>query len=401
MVPTDNVGHILAIYGDFVEVFGKTMEETLPLHRSTGSVIDLEPGYNMPYGQIYNPSEFGLRTLKAYIEANLANGLSQRPSTPAAQSHRVAKKTDGGLRHLVDDCALNKATVKNRYLLLLISEKLDCLREARMFSTLDLCGAYNLIRIRRGDEFNTAFRPHYGQFEYRVMPFGLTHAPATFQSSIDDCLWPYIDDLTVRYLHGTLIYSTNEMEHEPHVRQVVYQPTEFGLYCNAEMCQFELSEVGFMGCIITPDGLGMESDRICTIEDCPTPTSNRNGQVLLRFTNFYQRSIRKFAKVSCPLTELLKIVDMAGEPPEGRPRCQKSENRGTVKWEWTQQAEMAFRKLQRTFTEAPILQHFTPAKPIILQTDPSGSAICGSVNQNESVMVLKSVNVYSRKCSLA
>jgi len=115
MVPTDDRGHIPAIYGEFVEVFSKDNVETLPPHRSTDHAIDLEPGYNLPYGRIYNLSEFKLRTLKAYIEANLANGFIQRPSSPAAAPILFAKKQDGGLRLCVDYRALNLATVKNRY----------------------------------------------------------------------------------------------------------------------------------------------------------------------------------------------------------------------------------------------------------------------------------------------
>jgi len=401
MVPTDDGGYIPAIYGDFVEVFSKTKAETLPPHRSTDHAIDLEPGYNLPYGRIYNLSEFELRTLKAYIEANLANGFIQRSSSPVAAPILFAKKKDEGLRLCVDYRALNKATVKNRYPLPLISEMLDRVREARIFTKLDLRGAYNLIRIKEGDEYKTAFRTRYGQFEYRVMPFGLTNAPATFQSYIDDCLRPYIDDFAVCYLDDILIYSTNEKDHEEHVRQVLQRLKEFGLYCKAEKCQFGVSEVGFLGFVITPNGVSMESDQISTIEDWPTPKSIRDVQVLLRFTNFYRRFIRKYAKVTLPLTELLKKADKAGEPPEGRPRRQKSENHGKVKWEWTRQAELAFRKLKRTFTEAPILQHFDPAKLIILQTDASGFAIAGILNQYDGFGVLRPVNFYSRKCSSA
>jgi hypothetical protein len=258
--------------------------------------------------------------------------------------------------------------VKNQYPLPLISQLRDRVREARIFTKLALRGVYNLIRIKEGDEYKTAFRTRYRQFEYRVMPFSLTNAPATFQSYIDDCLQPYINDFAVCFLDGILIYSTNEKDHEERVRQALQRLMEFGLYCQAEKCQFGFSEVGFLGFVITPGGVGMESDRISTIEDWPTPNSIRDVQVRLGFTNFYRRFIRKYAKVTLPLTELLTKTDKAGEPPEGRPRRQKAENRGKVKWEWTRQAEFAFRKLKRTFTGAPILQHFDPAKPIILQT---------------------------------
>jgi hypothetical protein len=179
-VPTDDGGHIPAIYGDFVEVFSNAKAETLPPHRSTDHSIDLEPGYYLPYGRIYNLSEFQLRTLKADIEANLANGFIQRSSSPAAAPILFAKKKDGGLRLFVDYRALNKATVKNRFPLPLSSEMLDRVRECRIFTKLDPRGAYNLIRIKEGDEYNTAFRTRYGQFEYQVMPVGLTNAPATF-----------------------------------------------------------------------------------------------------------------------------------------------------------------------------------------------------------------------------
>jgi len=267
MVPKDDGGHILAIYGEFVEVFSKDKAETLPPHRSTDHAIDLVPGSNLPYGRISNLSEFKLRTLKAYIEANLANEFIQRSSSPAAAPILFAKKKDGGLTVCVDYHALNLATVKNRYPLPWISEMLDRVCEARIFTKLDPRGAYNLIRIEEGDEYKTAFRPRYGQFEFRVMPFGLTNAPATFQSYIDDCLRPYIDSFALCYLDDILIYSTNEKEHEEHVRQVLQRLKEFGLYWIAEKCQSGVSEVTFLGFVITPEGVGMESDRISTIED--------------------------------------------------------------------------------------------------------------------------------------
>jgi hypothetical protein len=92
MVPTDDEGQLPAIYGDFMEVFGKTKAETLPPHRSTDHAIDLEPGYHLPYGRIYNLSEFELRTLKAYIEASVANVFIQRSSLLAAAPILFAKR---------------------------------------------------------------------------------------------------------------------------------------------------------------------------------------------------------------------------------------------------------------------------------------------------------------------
>jgi len=151
-------------YKDYVDVFSKDRAENLAPHRPIDHAINLEPDINLPYGRIYNRSEVELKTLKAYIETNLANGFIQRSSSPAAVPILFAKKKDGGLWLCVDYRAANKATVKNRYPLPLLSEMLDRLRGARIFTKLDLRNAYPLIRIKEGDEYKTAFRTRYGQF---------------------------------------------------------------------------------------------------------------------------------------------------------------------------------------------------------------------------------------------
>jgi hypothetical protein len=124
----------------------------------------------------------------------------------------------------------------------------------------------------------------------------------------------------------------------------------------------------------------MESDRISTIEDWPTPESARDVQVLLGFTNFYRRFIRKCAEVTSPISNLLKT-------------------QGSQQWERSRDAELAFRKRKKAFTEAPILQHINPQTPSILQTDASGFAIAAILNQYDGFGILRPVNCYSRKCS--
>jgi hypothetical protein len=258
--------------------------------------------------------------------------------------------------------------VNNRYPLPLISEILDRLHGARIFTKLELRNAYHLIRIEEGNESNTTFRTRCGRFEYHVKPFGLSNKPATFEAYIDDCLRPFIDDFAVCFLDDILIYSTDEEEHKEQVQNVLERVREFGLYTNAEKCHFKVTEVGFLRYVIHPDGIGMDLDHISMIEDGPTPESVWDVQVLLGFTNFYRRFIRKYAMVTTPIADLLK--------KEGTCRTPKQ-----LKWEWTRDAELEFRKLKRAFTDAPILNNFDPAKPIILETDASGFAIAGILNQ--------------------
>ena len=271
-------------------------------------------------------------------------------------------------------------TIKNRYLLPFISEFQDCVKSATIFTRLDLRGAYNLIRVKEGDEYKTAFHTCYSQFEYRVIPFGINNALATFQAYIDKCLTLYLDDFMVRYLDNILIYSRTPEEHEERIKLVLAKLREFGLFCKAGKCVFCTKEVGFFGFVISLEGVGMEGDCVATIEDWPTPKAVRDVHVVLEITNIYRRFIQKYAKVTSPISNLRWM--------EGNP-----------KWKWTHDVELAFQKLKRLFGEAPILQHFNPAKPIILQTDASRFAIVDIINQYDGLGVLRPMLFYSRTCT--
>ena len=141
-----------------------------------------------------------------------------RPSkSPAGAPILFVPKKDGSMRMCIDYRGLNKITIKNRFPLPLISELLDRLSHAKIFSKLDLRDAYHRLRIKEGDEWKTAFRTRYGHYEYRVMPFGLTNAPATFQSYIHQALGGLLDTICVVYLNDILIFSQSEEEHIKYV----------------------------------------------------------------------------------------------------------------------------------------------------------------------------------------
>jgi hypothetical protein len=151
----------------------------------------------------------------------------------------------------VDYRGLNKITKKNRYPLPLISGLLDRLRTGKIFTKLDLCGAYNLLRICPGDEWKTTFRTRYGHFESTVMPFGLTNAPAVFQHLMNDIFWEYMDKFVVVYLNDILIFSKDQETHDKHVRLVFATLREHGLYAKMEKCEFDKSSVAFLGYVIS------------------------------------------------------------------------------------------------------------------------------------------------------
>src|SRR6185369_1752224 len=172
----------------------------------------------------------------------------------------------------VDYRALNKVTIKDRCPLPLINETMDQLKEASIFTKLDLEGAYNLLRIQKNDEWKTAFRTRYGHFEYLVMPFGLSNAPASFQAFINDVLRKYLDHFVVVYLDDILIYSRNKTEHVKHVRQVMKTLIDAKLKAKISKCEFHKTEVEFLGFIISGKGVSMDPKKVQTIQDWKSPT---------------------------------------------------------------------------------------------------------------------------------
>jgi len=171
--------------------------------------------------RIYNMSPAELKALDDYIKEALAKGWIHESQSPAGTPILFVPKKSGKLRLCVDYHGLNAITIKNRYPLPLISELLDRLSGSVVFSKIDLRNAYHWIRICEGDEWKTAFRTQYSHFEYLVLPFGLTNAPATFQAYINHALQGFVDDFCVVYLNNILVFSKSEEEHYQHLELVI------------------------------------------------------------------------------------------------------------------------------------------------------------------------------------
>jgi hypothetical protein len=352
--------HLPSKYQEFSDVFDKVKAMKLPEHRPYDCPIDLQPEKEPPWGPIYNLSHSELKVLREYIEENLSNGFIQHSRSPAGAPIFFVKKKDGSLRMVVDYRGLNKVMVRNRYALPLIPSLLERLSGAKYFTKLDLRGAYNLVRIRPGDEWKTAFRTRYGHFEYTVMPFGLTNAPAVFQHMANDIFRDFLDVFTIVYLDDILIYSRTQEEHDTHVRQVLHRLREYGLYAKLEKCCFDRDQVEFLGYVVTPKGISMDPKKVQTILDWKTPCSVRDVQCFLGFANFYRKFIKNYSKVILPLTEL----------------TQKNQS-----FLWTTSASNAFDKLKQAFTSAPILIHVDLEKPFFIEADASDYALGSILSQ--------------------
>ena len=152
--------------------------------------------------------------MRTYLADMLTSGkIRPSKSSAGAPILFVPKKEGLGLRLCVDYRGLNKVTILNRYPLPLMNELHDRVRGAKIFTKLDLKSGYNLIRIQEGDEWKTGFRTRYGLFEYKVMPFGVANAPATFQNMMYEIFRDMIDLGVVINLDDILTYSEKDQDH--------------------------------------------------------------------------------------------------------------------------------------------------------------------------------------------
>ncbi|XP_067231407.1 bromodomain-containing protein 8 isoform X8 [Chanodichthys erythropterus] len=242
-------------YHDLRQVFSKSRALSLHPHRPYDCAINLLPGTSPPKGRLYSLSGPEREAMDKYIRESLDAGLIRPSSSPAGAGFFFVKKKDGSLRPCIDYRGLNDITVKNRYPLPLMSSAFELLQGAKVFSKLDLRNAYHLVRIREGDEWKTAFITPSGHFEYRVLPFGLTNAPAVFQALVNDVLRDMINKFVFVYLDDILIFSPSVQVHTQHVRQVLQRLLENQLYVKAEKCVFHMESVSFLGYIISADGI--------------------------------------------------------------------------------------------------------------------------------------------------
>ncbi|KAK3559412.1 hypothetical protein QTP86_013362 [Hemibagrus guttatus] len=213
--------HLPSQYTDFHMVFSEERSARLPHHQVWDCAIDLLPNASPPKGQIYPLYLPESKAMEEYIESSLAAGHIRPSTSPAAAGFFFVGKKDGGLRLCIDYRGLNAVTVRYPYPLLLVPAALEQLRGAQVFTKLDLRSAYNLVRIREGDEWKTAFHTTHGHYEYCVMPFGLINAPAVFQALINEVFQDLLGSGVIAYIDDILVYSASMEEDVIQVREVL------------------------------------------------------------------------------------------------------------------------------------------------------------------------------------
>lgn len=372
----DPLHDIPSCYHRFGKVFSEEECNSLPAHTKYDCVIDLTPGADLPSGPIYSLSEDEHKALRTYLDENITRGFIRPSKSSGSSPILFVKKKDGSLRLCVDYRKLNDVTVKFKCPLPLINNCIDRLRNARIFTKLDLRGAYNLLRVKEGDEYKTAFRTQFGLFEYLVMPFGLTNAPSIFQSMVNDLFRQYLNEFVVVYLDDILIYSANPDEHEKHVQTVLEILEQNGLFVKAEKCEFHTTGTSFLGLVISKDGVSMDPAKIKAVQEWESPRSIKGVQSFLGFCNYYRRFMPRYSELALPLTQL---------------------TRKNTPFHWSQACEAAFQALKQHFNDEAMLAYPDPIRPYVLETDASDYALGAVLSQEDGSGQLRPIAFHSRK----
>lgn len=300
--------------------------------------------------------------IESQVQEMLNKGIIQPSSSPFSSPVLLVKKKDGTWRFCVDYRHLNAITVKNKYPLPIIDELLDELSGARWFTKLDLRVGCHQIRMQAMDEHKTAFKTHHGHFEFRVMPFGLTSAPATFQGCMNSILSPLLRKFVLVFVNDILIYNRTLSDHVQHLQSVFQILTEHHLKVKRSKCSFAQQRLAYLGHVISPNGVSTDEDKILVVKNWPTPTNVKELRGFLGLTGYYRKFVRYYGVLSKPLTNLLR----------------KGQS-----YIWTATTEQAFQSLKQALMTTPVLAMPDFTEPFVVETDASDKGIGAILMQKQ------------------
>ncbi|GJP42069.1 hypothetical protein CLOM_g1661 [Closterium sp. NIES-68] len=360
---------------EFQDILPDDLPNELPPYRTHQHEIVEEPGSKPTFRAPYRLSPTELTDMKKQIEYLLAKGLIRPSTSPYGAPVLFTPKPDGSLRMCIDYRALNKQTIKNKYLIPRIDDLLDQLRGATVFSKLDLRSGYWQIRMADNSIHKTAFRTRYGSYEYLVMPFGLTNAPATFQAEMNHILRPLLDECVVVYLDDILIYSRDMKQHVEHLRRVFEILRRERFYVKLSKSEFALEKVQFLGHMVSARGVHVDPKKIEAVRTWKTPENVKELQQFLGFANYYSRFVPQYAKLAAPLTNLLKK---------------------NTPYKWETKHQEAMEQLKQALTSAPVLILPDPERDYVIEADASDQAV-GAVLMQDQGNGLQPIAYLSKK----
>nr|ABA94359.1 retrotransposon protein, putative, Ty3-gypsy subclass [Oryza sativa Japonica Group] len=337
----------------------------MPPKRDIEFRIDLAPGTTPIHKRPYRMAANELAEVKRQVDDLLQKGYIRPSSSPWGAPVIFVEKKDHTQRMCVDYRALNDVTIKNKYPLPRIDDLFDQLKGATVFSKIDLRSGYHQLRIKEEDIPKTVFTTRYGLFECTVMSFGLTNAPAFFMNLMNKVFMEYLDKFVVVFIDDILIYSRTKEEHEEHLRLALEKLREHQLYAKFSKCEFWLSEVKFLGHVISAGGVAVDPSNVESVTNWKQPKTVLEIRSFLGLAGYYRRFIENFSKIAKPMTRLL----------------QKD-----VKYKWSEECEQSFQELKNRLISAPILILPEPKKGFQVYCDASKLGL-GCVLMQDGKMV--------------
>jgi hypothetical protein len=293
------------VVNEYLEVFPEELPR-MPPDRDIEFIIDLVAGTSPIAKRPYRMAASELAELKRQLEELQQSGFIRPSSSPWGAPVLFVKKKDGSMRMCLDYRALNEVTIKNKYPLPRIDDLFDQLKGAKYFSKIDLRSGYHQLKIKESDIPKTAFVTRYGQYEFTVMSFGLTNAPAHFMNLMNKVFMEELDKFVVVFIDNILIYSKSVEEHEQHLRVVLEKLRAHKLYVKFSKCEFWLEKVAFLGHILTAEEVEVDPEKVKAVSNWQQPTNVSEIRSFLGLAGYYRRFIEGFSKIARPMTELLK-----------------------------------------------------------------------------------------------
>lgn len=292
--------------------------------------------------------------VEAQISEMLNTGLIQHSTSSFSSPVLLVKKKDASWRFCIDYRHLNALTVKAKYPVPIIDELLDELFGAAWFTILDLRAGFHQILMKEGDEYKTAFQTHVGHFKFRVMPFGLTGAPGTFQRAMNNTLAPLLRKCALVFFDDILVYSPTMEDHLNHLHQVFQLLDREQWKVKLSKCSFAQRKVAYLGHVVSAEGVATDPLKINAITQWPVPNSVKELRSFLGLAGYYRKFIKHFGVICQPLTALLK--------------------KGVL-FVWTDAHTTAFQTLKQALAAAPVLALPDFSTSFVVETDASDSGI--------------------------